>query len=112
MIARMLAVLALGAVAFGAIACGQDPATDPKVARACKVLEEVVAKARAEKPDPDTMQMWVVMALANEFGGDDEITYLGSFARNADAWTEAACPEARLAIIEITGKSSLQAVVQ
>ena len=104
---RRAAIFALAALlsATSAAAAG-----DPKIVRVCKVLDEVVAKARAEKPDPDTMQMWVVFGLASEF--EDDMTYLGEFAGNADELTEPVCPEARAAVIEITGKSSLSAVVR
>ena len=104
---RRLISAAIAALLLGATAAAAD---DPKVVRVCKVLDEVVAKARTEKPDPDTMQMWVVFGLASEF--EDDMTYLGEFASKADELTEPVCPEARAAIIEITGKSSLGAVVR
>ncbi|BCW89598.1 hypothetical protein sos41_27640 [Alphaproteobacteria bacterium SO-S41] len=104
---RAIAVLSLAALLLGTSVRAAD---DPKVVRVCKVLETVVAKAKVEKPDPDTMQMWVVFGLAEEFG--DDMTYLGEFAGKADELTQPVCPDARDAVIEITGKSSLSSVVR
>ena len=110
MTARALASLVLAGAAFALSACG-GAASDPLTPIVCKAMGEAVDKAKTEKPDPATMQMWVVMGIANA-AGDEHIRDLGKFVSKSDEATEAACPEARKAVLELTGKPSLQAVIQ
>ena len=55
-------------------------------------------------------------AATDARGGADQVfgchRLAREFAGNADELTEPVCPEARAAVIEITGKSSLSAVVR
>jgi len=94
---------------FALTACGGS-AADPNIARVCKVLTAVAAADTDPKADPDTVQMHVVMGLANEF--EDDLPYLGSLVSKADTATDAACPQARTAIMALTGKDSLGAVMR
>jgi hypothetical protein len=104
--ARTLVLTA--AVLLGLAACGGAAGSDPLTPRVCKALTE--AAARTPQPDADTMQMWVVLGIANEAGED--INKLGAYVSKADAETEAACPDARKAVLDVTGKASLAAVIR
>lgn len=90
-------------------ACGASHA-DANLDKACKVLAETAAKAKAENHTGDIAQMDFVFALANAFG--DTPQYLGTFASNADEWTTAACPQARTDTLAVTGASSLGALLR
>lgn len=81
----------------------------PSVARVCKVLSAQVEKAKAENPDPDTMQMWVVFGLAEEFA--DDMAFLAPFVSESEA-TSAACPKARQGVLDYAKQDSLASVIR
>jgi hypothetical protein len=90
-------------------ACG-SAGDDPNIARVCNVLTEVAAQDTDPKVEPDMVQMHVVMGLANAFG--DDMEYLGSLPGQIDKMAEASCPHARTAIVALSGKETLAAIIR
>lgn len=108
MTTRALACAAFAATALMTTACGGG--ADPMTPKVCKVLKDVVAKAQTQETNPDMIQMWVVMGIANEAG--EELEKMGAYVSKADAETEAACPDDRKKVLELSGKNSLESLIR
>jgi hypothetical protein len=93
----------LRAAVLAALASPAAAAADDLAARLCPILSELADSTAGYAPEG--VQAQLVMAVGGAYDFDPDA--LQGVLDGADAATSAACPEARRAILEGTGKPSL-----